>query len=61
MLARVGNREQLVPLPVHSTAAAPAEAVATFLGVPIVADQNNILRFSREDAVRPLLTANEEM
>ena len=62
MLARVGTREHLVPLAVHSTVSPPsANAVATFLGVPIVAGQNNTLRFSREDALRPFLTANEEM
>ena len=37
MLARVGTREHLVPLAVHSTVSPPnAEAFATFLGVPIV-------------------------
>lgn len=62
MLARVGTREHLVPLAVRSTVSpTSAEAVAAFLGVPIVAGQSNMLRFSREDALRPFLTANEEM
>lgn len=62
MLARVGTREHLVPLAVHSTVSPPnAEAFASFLGVPIVSGKNNSLRFSREDALRPFLTANEEL
>jgi AraC-like DNA-binding protein len=62
MLARVGTREHLAPLAVHSTVSPPnAEAFADFLGVPIVAGRNNTLRFSRDDALRPFLTANEEL
>ena len=32
-----------------------------FLGVPIAAGRSNTMRFSRDDALRPFLTANEEM
>lgn len=62
MLARVGTREHIVPLKIESTASPPnAEVFANFLGAPIAAGLNNKLRFSREDALRPFLTANEEM
>ena len=62
MLARVGTREHLVPQTVHSTVSPPnAEAFASFLGVPIATGLNNTLRFTREDALRPFVTANEEL
>lgn len=62
MLARVGTREHLVPLAVHTTVPpSNAEALATYLGVPVVAGRTNTVRFSRDDARRPFLTANDDL
>jgi AraC-like DNA-binding protein len=62
MLARVATREPIRPLAVHSTVLPPnGEAFADFLGAPIVSGPSNSMRFSHDDALRPFLTANEEM
>jgi len=62
MLARVATREPVSPLAVRSTASPTnGEAFEAFLGVPIVAGPSNTMRFSRQDALRPFLTASEEM
>ena len=62
MLARLATREPVSPLVVRSTVSpANGEAFEGFLGVPIMAGQRNTMRFSRRDALRPFLTASEEM
>lgn len=62
MLARVATREPIGPLAVHCTVS-PANGAAfeAFLGVPIAAGRSNSMRFSRQDALRPFLTASEQM
>lgn len=62
MLARVATREPIGPLAVHCTVSPQnAAAFETFLGVPITAGRSNTMRFSRQDALRPFLTASEQM
>lgn len=62
MLARVATREPVSPLIVRSTVfPTNSDAFEAFLDVPIMAGPCNTMRFSREDALRPFLTASEEM
>lgn len=62
MLGRVGTREALRPLYVSSIAQPKnADAFEAFLGVPVERGLTNTMRFSREDALRPFLTASEAM
>lgn len=61
-LARIGTREPLVPLQVMTTRPpAQGEAYRQFLGTPIVDGQAHRLVFSRADALRPFLTANNDL
>lgn len=59
-LARMGTREGLVPLQAMTRhPCAPAETYRQFLGTPLVQGDAHRLVFSRADALRPFLTANE--
>ncbi len=62
MLARVATREHICPVAVSSTSSPPnADAFEEFLGTPIKKGRTNSMRFSKADALRPFLTANEPM
>lgn len=59
-LARMGTREHLSPVRVHTTdPPTPREPFETFLGARILKDSRHQLVFRRADALRPFLTANE--
>lgn len=61
-LARTGIRERVVPMRVTSERPpAAAAAFQDFLGVPVEPGPTPSLTFSRADADRPFLTANEAM
>jgi AraC-like DNA-binding protein len=59
-LARMGTREQVRPLLATTGFPPPAQsAYAEFLGVPVRRGQRHRLVFTRHDALRPFLTADE--
>jgi len=61
-LARLATREKVCPRKVTSPVVPKREADYTrFFGVPLQRSEHPSLLFSAGDALRPLLTANEEM
>ncbi|TPV94225.1 MAG: AraC family transcriptional regulator [Myxococcales bacterium FL481] len=61
-LARLGTRERIVPLRVACpTPPAPAAEYTRYFGAQVQRDGIQSLTFSRGDAERPFLTANEAM
>lgn len=61
-LARLATREPMQPVSVvTSNPPQPVSAYESFFGTRVSRDDIHCLRFSRKDAMRPFLTANEGM
>ena len=61
-LLRMATRERINPLRLESlTALEPAAAYTEFFGVRVEVAERHAVTFSRDDAYRPFLTANEAM
>lgn len=61
-LARLATREEVVPTQVYSTCMFPeSQKYERYFGTSIKQGVSNTLLFSRADAERPFLTANEKM
>lgn len=62
MLARVGTRHTVSPVRVHTATTPPTgSSYAEFLGTPMRPGRHHEVVFSREDATRAFLSANDEL
>lgn len=59
-LARIGTRASVSPIDVTTTQLpSPLAPYEEFLGARMLQGRSHVIRFTREDATRPFLTANE--